>query len=362
MTASSAAAGQPASPNRAERSPSFIWAPTVSRGSSACWATTPSSALTYSSARRMRAGSATHFPSSEKIRTRAAESAIAPSSASRSPRSPTVTAPTGTTSTRPASWPSRQTCSTTPAVSATGSVLAIACTAVNPPSAAARLPVSTVSVSSRPGSRRWVCRSTRPGSTISPAASTTAAVGTDSDSPIEAITPSLSTRSTGCSLYRRAPLIRIVMPFPPSRSARRSLRSSLAGARCDAHSLARPSEEQVEDGHPDADAVGDLLDDRRAHRIGHLGGDLHAAVHRAGVHDDRVVGQRRHPEGVEAVAAAVLPGAGEERGVHPLGLHPQHHHHVGLGQDGVQVVVHRRRPALHAHRQQRGRRDEDHLG
>ena len=33
--------------------PSFICAPSVSRGSSACWATTPSNALTYSSARRI---------------------------------------------------------------------------------------------------------------------------------------------------------------------------------------------------------------------------------------------------------------------------------------------------------------------
>ena len=41
-----------------------------------------------------------------------------------------VTAPTGWTSQWPASRPSRQTCSTTPAVSATGSVLAMACTAV----------------------------------------------------------------------------------------------------------------------------------------------------------------------------------------------------------------------------------------
>ena len=113
-----------------ETSPSCIWAPSVSRGSSACWAMTPSNALTYSSARRISRGSATQCPSSEKIRTRAAESAIAPSSASRSPASPTVTAPIGCTSTRPASRPSRQTCSTTPAVSATGEVLAIAQTAV----------------------------------------------------------------------------------------------------------------------------------------------------------------------------------------------------------------------------------------
>ena len=45
MIASSAAAGQPVSPSRAERSPSCICAPTVSRGSSACWATTPSKRL-----------------------------------------------------------------------------------------------------------------------------------------------------------------------------------------------------------------------------------------------------------------------------------------------------------------------------
>ena len=163
MIASSATAGQPRSPSRPESSLSFIWASSVSRGSCACWAMTPSKALTYSSARRMSTASLTHLPSSEKTRTRAALSAIAPSSASRSPPSPTVTAPTGKTSQCPASRPSRQTCSTTPAVSATGSVLAIAWTAVKPPSAAAWVPVSTVSASSRPGSRRWVCRSTRPG-------------------------------------------------------------------------------------------------------------------------------------------------------------------------------------------------------
>ena len=114
----------------------------------------------------MSVASDTHCPSSEKTRTRAAESAIAPSSASWLPRRPAVTAPTGRTSQCPAWRPSRQTCSTTPAVSATGSVLAIACTAVYPPSAAAAVPLATVSASSRPGSRRCVCRSTRPGRAI----------------------------------------------------------------------------------------------------------------------------------------------------------------------------------------------------
>ena len=103
MIDSSATAGHPASPSSADTTPSCIWASRVSRGSWACWATTPSKALTYSSARRISTGSCTHIPSSENTRTRAADCAIAPSSASCSPRRPTLTAPTGKTSTRPAS-------------------------------------------------------------------------------------------------------------------------------------------------------------------------------------------------------------------------------------------------------------------
>jgi hypothetical protein len=78
----------------------------------------------------MSSGSETHEPSSENTRTCAAESAMAPSSASWTPCRPTVTAPIGCTSTRPAARPSRHTCSTTPAVSAAGSVFGIAKTAV----------------------------------------------------------------------------------------------------------------------------------------------------------------------------------------------------------------------------------------
>ena len=57
MIDSSATAGQPVSPSRAETTPSFICAPSVSRGSWACWAMTPSNALTYSSARRISTAS-----------------------------------------------------------------------------------------------------------------------------------------------------------------------------------------------------------------------------------------------------------------------------------------------------------------
>ncbi len=98
MIDSSATAGQPTRPSSPETVPSFICAPSVSRGSCACWAITPPKAFTYSSARRMITASSTHLPSSEKTRTAAAESAIAPSSASCLPPRPTVTAPTGCTS------------------------------------------------------------------------------------------------------------------------------------------------------------------------------------------------------------------------------------------------------------------------
>ena len=96
----------------------------------------------------MRSGSETQNPSSEKTRTRAREPAMAPSSASRSPCRPTVTAPMGCTVAKPAASPSASSCSTTPAVSATGAVFAIANTAVNPPAAAARVPVRIVSLCS----------------------------------------------------------------------------------------------------------------------------------------------------------------------------------------------------------------------
>lgn len=66
MIDSSATAYQPPSPSSAETMPSFIWAPSVRRGSWACWATTPPKAFTYSRARRMITASSTHLPSSEK--------------------------------------------------------------------------------------------------------------------------------------------------------------------------------------------------------------------------------------------------------------------------------------------------------
>ena len=54
-----------------------------------------------------------------------------------------------------------------------GRVSASAHSVVKPPAAAARVPVAIVSASSKPGSRRWQCRSTKPGATTKPDTSMT---------------------------------------------------------------------------------------------------------------------------------------------------------------------------------------------
>ena len=135
------------------------------------------------------------------------ERAMSPSSASSSPASALLTAPTGWTSTRPAVRPRSRTRSAASAVSVTGLVLAIASTAVKPPTAAAADPEPIVSASSRPGSRRWVWRSTRPGSATRPSASRTSAPLAERRAPTSVITPSSMRRSWRPLPARSAPVI-----------------------------------------------------------------------------------------------------------------------------------------------------------
>src|SRR5690348_18097397 len=69
-------------------------------------------------------------------------------------------------------------------------------TAVNPPRAAAFVPVSIVSESSWPGSRKWQCKSINPGATISPFASNISAPSAEIFDPtLEMRSPSSSTSS-----------------------------------------------------------------------------------------------------------------------------------------------------------------------
>src|SRR5690606_30135665 len=136
-------------------------------------------------------------------------------------------------------------------------------TAVYPPSAAHRLPDSIVSASSLPGWRRWVCRSTSPGLTMQPAASSTVAPSTVSPSVTAAIRPSEST----CTSARRLPVASTTVP-PATRSPPRAPAAGVGSAMDGNLSLVREhgvgaagAEEEEEDGHADRHPVGDLLAD-----------------------------------------------------------------------------------------------------
>ena len=192
---SSATDGHPGTPRREQQPPSCITAPSVRRLTSQCCASRMPRLFAYSSALRMSSGSCTPVPSSVKICTPAAASSAI--GASTSPARPIVMQPLGNTSHRPACSPRRRTICTTATLSCGGSVFGIATTAVKPPSAAAREPVSTVSASSRPGSRRCTCRSTKPGLTMQPLASSTRSPV--SDGPTSVMTPPSIRTSPTCS-------------------------------------------------------------------------------------------------------------------------------------------------------------------
>ena len=146
----------------------------------------------------MIAGSCTPDPSSVKIFTPLR--AMSASGANATPARPTVMQPLGATSTKPARRPCARTNSMMGMESCAGVVFGIATSAVYPPFAPARLPVSIVSESSLPGSRKCVCRSTKPGSTWQPTAlSTTSSADAVMVIAISAITPPSMRTSSRCS-------------------------------------------------------------------------------------------------------------------------------------------------------------------
>ena len=108
-----------------------------------------------------------------------------------------------------------------------------------------------------------------------------------------------------------------------------------------------PGEQLVEHRHPHDDAGRDLLADHRLRRVDHLGGELDAAVHRAGVHEHLAGAE---PAAVDLEARGVLAQAGHERLRHALLLHPQGVDDVGL----VEPVQRVARPRSRAPRSRAG--------
>ncbi|OPZ11625.1 MAG: hypothetical protein BWZ10_02168 [candidate division BRC1 bacterium ADurb.BinA364] len=201
----SAQAGMPGTLSRRETSPSFI-TPPAARLPSPQWSRmTAPRAAARSSPWRNIALLISGLPSSLNAAAPARRSAsIAVSSA---PSSPRVRAATDSTRTRARAARAR-TKSSVSGQSTGGLVLAMATIVPNPPAAAALAPVSIVSDSSNPGSRKWTCRSTKAGQTASPRASNTRASPAANPAPISAMRPSRSARSATASSWRAGSITR----------------------------------------------------------------------------------------------------------------------------------------------------------
>src|SRR5436190_2671605 len=123
----------------------------------------------YSSARRISSLFCTQWPSSVIATTPACFSE--PMGASSSPLMPLVIAPVTYTFTTPSRAAFSFTSATAAGLSMLGEVFGMQTTVVNPPRAAAFVPVAMVSLADWPGSRRCTCRSIKPGVTTLPEAS-----------------------------------------------------------------------------------------------------------------------------------------------------------------------------------------------
>src|SRR5690242_14583593 len=252
--------------------------------------------------------------------------------------------------TPPISRERRATNSTSATSSIAGSVLGSATMVVTPPAAAAALPLSMVSSCSRPGSRSSTRMSTRPGARQCPWQSTTVAPEASAlaRGPIAAILPSVT---------RRSPL----WSSPEAESRRRAFLKSVRAVMGSFHRrhVAELTAQHIEARHPHRNAHLHLLADQAAiDVVGDLAVDLDAAVHRAGMHDERVGLGGRELARVEAEEVEVFSDRRHEAPMHALGLEAQHHDDVDALQSLCHVVKDLDAHAIDLGGQQRARRHQ----
>src|SRR6266850_6055272 len=356
----SAASGIPLRPMRVETQPSCMTPPPLRSGSSACWITGILSSRVSSSARRMISAFRTGFPSSE-IAT-APASTRSSISVSCSPSWPRVTAAIGKTRARPISRARRTTYSILGRSSRGGSVFGMQATAVNPPRTAARVPVSMVSFSSWPGSRRWTWMSTNPGQTTAPPTSTISTSGRErraagASSPHPAIRPWSIQRSCDWSIPRDGS-----RTLPPRRQSGLVMTLLCLHGRGfgDRFRGGVAPREEIEDRHPDGHAVRDLFQDDRVLPVGDVLGDLDPSVHGARVHHRDVGLGAAEPLARHAIDPRVLAERGVEASPLALELDAENVDHVGPLDRLLDALRDADPETLHFRRHHRGRaRDRD---
>src|SRR6266850_3460282 len=258
------------------------------------------------------------FPSSETATIPA--SFIAAISAIASPLLPTDAAPIGHTRTLPPAFARSTMNRVTEALSFTGFVFGMQQTAVNPPRAAARVPVSMVSEDSCPGSRKCTWISIKPGATIRPLASK---ISASAGAAIFLVGPTSFIFSASSRTSRVASVL------DAGSTTRPFLISSIGGSlgfyfeRGMSVSLRSAAGQQIENSHANRHPVGDLFEHTRLRPIGDFRRNLDAAVDRAGMEDDGVPVREPEPGGAQLVQKNVIV-RGERWIVKPLCLHAQH--------------------------------------
>src|SRR6266481_4193168 len=258
---------------------------------------------------------------------------IAAISAIASPSLPALAAPMGQTRTLAHVFARSRMNRVTLALSFTGLVFGMQQTAVNPPRAAAFVPVSMVSEDSCPGSRRCAWRSIKPGATTSPPASNTSKPLLDEIFPAGATSP---IRSPSSKMSRVASVLRAGSTTRPflTRSMRWVL--YICGASIDR--LLRftgrmralfvvTSTQQKEQCHAHRDAVRHLLQHTRLRAICDLRRNLNAAVHRPWMQHNRIPVGTPQALAIQLIQQDII--IRRERGlVQPFRLHPEHNDNV----------------------------------
>ena len=123
-----------------------------------------------------------------------------------------------------------------------------------------------------------------------------------------------------------------------------------------------PLADQIQHGHADGQAVGDLLEDATVRPVRDFGGNLHAAIDGAWMHDEDVLLAAAQTLAVEAVKFAVFPQRGELAAAEPLELDPQDVDGVHLFQHVVEAVADGAAHGGDGGGHQRRRAYDDHLG
>src|SRR5882724_3158592 len=204
---------------------------------------------------------------------------IAAISDNASPLLPIEAAPIGHTRTLETAAARSMMDRVTETLSFTGRVLGIGQTAVNPPRAAARVPVSIVSEDSPPGSRRWQCKSMKPGATIKFAASKFSAPLARSVSWPRGATAAMRSPSSKMSRGESVPLAgSITRPLLIS-----SMRKILFRGRVRA-----ASGHQKKQGHANGQAVRDLFQHAGLRPVSDSRINFEAAYHGAGMQHQRI--------------------------------------------------------------------------